>query len=120
MNVDCLQISFLLGTAEKIFLLPLKSVKKLEAAGIVLRNTYELDISLSSFSEFYKYVRDKYGVLYEDSEVVATEPLVPNKAEIEQIEGKKGYYWQHLLVIKDNFSTEKIVFYPYICQIEEK
>ena len=115
MNKDILQISFLLGVTEKIFLLPLKSAQKLEAAGIVLKNTYKLDVSSSSFSEFYKYVRGKYGVLYENREVVTTEPLTPNKAEIEQGE---GYPWEHLLTVYDDLRMEKVIFHPETCNLD--
>ena len=120
MKEDILQISFLLKITRKIFLLPLKAVRKLEAAGISIKNIYELDVSSSSFSEFYNYVRGKYGVVYESNKIVVTEPIIsPDKSsiEVEQIDPK--YPWRHLLIVNEGLRVEKIIFYPETCDEEE-
>lgn len=118
MNQDILHISFLLGTKEKAFQLPLNNYQKLEAASQVTGYKYELDISSNYFPEFYLFVRGKYGVLSEDGEVVsAKKALNPDKAVIEQ---KKGEPWTHLLIVHDDLRMEKIVFYPDECQRENE
>jgi hypothetical protein len=120
MKENVLRIIFLSGTTRKIFLLPLKSVKKLEAAGITLKYIYELDVYSSSFSEFYRYVRGKYGVTYDCNEVVVTEPLLHfdrSSIEVEQIDPR--YPWRHLLIVDEGETVEKIIFYPETCEEEE-
>lgn len=119
MKENVLQTSFSLGTTKKVFLLPLKSIKKLEAAGIDLKYTYELDVSSSSFSEFYNYVRGKYGVIYESNEIIVTDPINPDKSsiEVEQVDPK--YPWRHLLTVHEGLRVEKIIFYPETCEEEE-
>lgn len=117
MNLDILLISFLLGVKEKAFQLPLKNYQKLEAASQVTGYKYELDVSSRYFSEFYQFVRSKYGVLSESEEVVVTKSLTPDKAVIEQ---KKGEPWTHLLIVRDDLKMEKIIFYPDECQRENE
>lgn len=118
MNTDILLISFPLGTKEKAFQLPLRNYQKLEAASQVTGYRYELDVSPKYFSEFYLFVRSKYGVFSESGEVViAKKALNPDKAVIEQ---KKGEPWTHLLIVHDDLRMEKIIFYPDECQRENE
>ena len=70
------------------------------------------------FSEFYQFVRNKYGVLSESGEVVVTKKaLTPDKAVIEQ---RKGEPWIHLLFVHADLISEKITFYPDICERENE
>lgn len=118
MNQDILLISFPLGTKEKEFRLPIKNYQRLEAASQITGYKYELDVSSRYFSEFYKFVRGKYGLISESGEVVVTKKaLVPDKAVIEQ---KKGSPWTHLLIVHDDLRMEKILFYPDECQRENE
>jgi len=115
MNQDILYITFLLGVKEKEFQLPLKSSSKLEAAGKTTGSIYELDVSSKYFLEFYQYVRDKYGVLSENYEIVSTKVLNPDKAVIEQKKEADYQPWKHLLTVHDDLRMEKILFYPDTC-----
>lgn len=115
MKQDTLYISFLLGTQKKVFQLPLKNYQKLEAAGLTIGHKYELDVNSTYFVDFYKYIRDKFGVLYENKEVLASKVFTANKATIEQKKGEPGQPWNHLLLVLGTFRVEKIVFYPDIC-----
>lgn len=114
-----LYVTFILGIKRQIFLLPLKSIKKLEAAGLEVGKVYKLDVSSPSFLEFYRYVRDKYGLLYENSEVVVTkEVLNPDKATITQM--KETVISSHLLTVEEDLLVEKITFFPDICELENE
>lgn len=118
MNNNILLISFLLGAKKETFQLPFKSYQKLEAAGQITGYKYELDVSSRYFSEFYKFVRGRYGLISESGEVVAAKKaLTPDKAIIEQ---KKGSPWTHLLIVHDDLRMEKILFYPDECQRENE
>lgn len=120
MNEDILYISFLLGIKEKEFPLPLKSSNKLEAAGQTIGHKYELDVTSKYFLEFYQFVRDKYGVLYEGGEVVISKALNPDKAIIEQKKGEPGLPWRHLLTVHDDLQMQKIIFHPDSCGLENE
>jgi hypothetical protein len=119
MNQDILYITFILGIKRQVFLLPLKSIKKLEAAGSEVGRVYKLDASSPIFLEFYKYVRDKYGLLYENSELVVTKKaLKPDRATITQI--RETTISSHLLTVEEDLLIEKIVFFPDICELENE
>jgi hypothetical protein len=121
MNQDILYITFLLGIKEKEFQLPLKSSSKLEAAGKTTGSRYELDVSSKYFLEFYQYVRDKYGVLSSNQEIViAKKALNPDKAVIEQKKEADHQPWKHLLTVHDDLRMEKILFYPDTCELENE
>lgn len=120
MNTDILLISFSQGIKEKTFQLPLNSYQKLEAAGQVVGYKYELDVYSMPFIDFYKYVRDKFGVLYENKEVLATKAFTADKAIVEQKKGEPGQPWTHLLTVLGTFRVEKITFYPDECQRENE
>jgi hypothetical protein len=120
MNQDILYITFLLGIKEKEFQLPLKSNSKLEAAGKITGSIYELDISSKYFLEFYQYVREKYGVLFENKEVVVTKALNPDKAVIEQKKEADYQPWKHLLTVYDDLRMEKVLFYPDSCGLDNE
>lgn len=116
MSQNILYVSFLLGIKEKEFQLLLKSNRKLEAAGLTTGNLYELDISSKHFTEFYGYVKSKYGILYEGQKVL----LNPDKAIIEQKKEVSGQPWKHLLIVQDNIQKEYIVFHPDSCGLENE
>lgn len=120
MSQDILLISFLQGIKEKSFQLPLKSYQKLEAAGLITGYRYELEVYSYDFLDFYEFVRNKYGVLYEGEEVIATRVLTPDKAVIEQKKGEVGQPWKHLLTVHENLRMEKIIFHPDSCGLENE
>lgn len=120
MNLDILHISFLLGVKEKVFQLPLKNYQKLEAASQVTGYIYELEVYSYDFLDFYEFVRNKFGVLYENQEVLVTQALTPNKATINQTKGITNQPWKHLLTVQDDLRMEKIIFYPDECQRENE
>lgn len=120
MNPDTLHISFLLGTREKTFQLPVNSSQKLEAAGLITGYKYELEVYSYDFLDFYEFVRNKYGVLYENQESLITKQLTPDKAVIEQKKGELGQPWTHLLIVQDDLRMEKIIFHPDSCGLENE
>ena len=122
MNQNILYITFPLGIKEKEFQLSLKSSSKLEAAGKITGSRYEIDVNSpdSNFIEFYYYIRNKYGVLSENQEIVVTKALNPDKAVIEQKKEADYQPWKHLLTVHDDLRMEKILFYPDSCGLENE
>lgn len=116
MNEDILYVSFLLGIKEIEFQLPLKSYRKLEAAGKHIENVYELEVSSKCFLEFYKYIRDKYG----SEEAISIKLVSPNKATISQKKEVFGQPWKHLLTVQNDLWTESIIFHPDSCGLENE
>lgn len=118
MNPDILHIRFLLGIKEKSFQLPVNNYQKLEAAGLITGYRYDLGVYSYDFLDFYEFVRNKYGVLYENQESLITKALTPDKAVIEQKKGELRQPWKHLLTVQDDLRMEKIVFHPDSCGLE--
>jgi len=120
MNQDILYITFLLGIKKKEFQLFLKSSSKLEAAGKTIGSIYEVTID-DRFLSFYAFVRNKYGLYHENSEVVSTDRLLmPDKAVIEQKKETDYQPWKQLLTVHDDLRMEKILFYPDSCGLENE
>jgi len=118
MNQDILYVTFILGIKRHVFLLPLKSIKKLEAAGLEVGRIYKLNVSSPTFLVFYRYVREIYGFLESTFIVVTEKALNPNKATITQI--KEDVISSHLLTVEEDSLVEKIVFFPDICELENE
>ena len=122
MNENTLHIDFLKGTTKDDFDLNLLTHFSTESGGRPWENTYSLVIN-DEFFEFWKYVREKYGVDTTTQKVVSFEEIKPVSATISQktrgVDKDKGYPWVNKLEVKDENRVEYIVFHPYTCDLLE-